>query len=85
MQTLVNVSGTLIGWGKHYRFCNDATIFDRVDEYVDQQIRRLLDEYEQALSRETRYSRAFLGVGRLSEVKTTPLKWPRKKNSNSSH
>ncbi len=76
--TLERISGTVNGWGKHYRFCNDEKTFENIDHFVDTEIRRLLGAYTRARSKGSISARHLLGVVSLGEMERLPLKWPTK-------
>jgi len=79
--TLKRVDGVLRGWGKHYRFCNDPSIFAQLDLRIDQAIRSYLGNYS-AIRKQApaENHRALLGIEELTAIDRQPLIWP-KKNS----
>jgi retron-type reverse transcriptase len=79
--TLKRVDGILRGWGKHYRFCNDPSMFAQLDLRIDQAIRSYLGNYSAMRKRAPAEShRALLGIEELATIDLQPLIWP-KKNS----
>jgi len=77
--TLKRVDGMVRGWGKHYKFCNDASLFARIDREIDGLLRSYLGTYSAARQRVSgEQSRALLGVEALSGTKLEPLSWPKK-------
>ena len=69
------------GWGKHYRFCNDAKCF----EQLDQQVSTLIKQYLAAYRRERERTDAalgrwrILGIEALAQIERKPFLWPKKK------
>ncbi len=75
--TIQRVTGTVYGWGKHYRFCNDTLVLDHLDEYVDKELRKLLGAYASARAKGTIPARTLLGVSLLSSLPREPFEWPK--------
>lgn len=77
ISTLKRVDGIVRGWGKHYRFCNDESLFARLDGRIDGLIRSYIGGYRDARDRsEEGRQRALLGIEQLSLVKREAFKWP---------
>lgn len=82
IQTLRRVDGIVTGWGKHYRFCNDKNLFEKIDTDIKTSIGFYIGQY-----RDIRNKRAptdaheLLGMQRLSTMERKPLLWPSKKTS----
>jgi hypothetical protein len=74
--TLSRLSGTVLGWAKHYRFCNDMKTFRALDEYVDDALRDYLGRYARAREQRPNLGRALLGVGAMTEIDWAPFGWP---------
>ena len=78
LSTLRRLDGILIGWGKHYRFCNDKNLLDNLDEQISQSIRQYIGEYGSAVKRtSSSQKRLLLGVELLHLMKQQPLQWPK--------
>jgi hypothetical protein len=76
--TLKRVDGIVQGWGKHYRFCNDAHCFEKLDVEISMLIRDYLGFYRDQRSAAPEARRpAMLGIELLGTIKRTPLTWPR--------
>lgn len=75
--TLERISGTVRGWGKHYRFCNDKKIVQRLDAYVDNEVRKLIGLYSDARYKGHIPGRKLLGVNSLEDIKPEPFLWPK--------
>ncbi|RVU38743.1 RNA-dependent DNA polymerase [Hwanghaeella grinnelliae] len=75
--TMLRISGTVHGWGKHYRFCNDSNIFVNLDTHVDNEVRKLIGAYTDARSRAVISGRRLLGVSSLRDLPTEPFQWPK--------
>jgi RNA-directed DNA polymerase len=76
ISTLLRLSGTIVGWAKHYRFCNDRQTFEALDAYVDEALREYLGAYAQARKARLSESRRLLGVGTMKEIDWKPFIWP---------
>jgi len=80
-QSLVGVlkrlDGIIQGWGKHYRFCNDDALIQRLDEAVKQRLGAYLGAYADARERtDEGEKQILLGIEKLGAIKRTPFKWP---------
>lgn len=75
--TLLRLSGTVVGWAKHYRFCNDMQTFRVLDEYVDHALREYLGAYAKARENRPTFRRGLLGVGTMTDIEWAPFTWPR--------
>ena len=74
--TLKRVDGIVQGWGKHYRFCNDESLFTRLDAEVADAIKRYLGTYRSARERTIPERQAeLLGMEQLAKIKRNPLVW----------
>lgn len=88
ISSLKKIDGIINGWGKHYRFCNDGTCFENIDERIDGIIIDLLQSYtaERAIIAPQK-RRRLLGVQLLVDIERKPLIWRKKnirsKNANS--
>ena len=81
LSTLRRVDGILLGWGKHYRFCNDKILMKNIDERVSKEIRKYLDEYSRFVTpSDSMRRRELLGVELLQKIQQKPLIWPKRKN-----
>lgn len=81
VSTLRRIDGILLGWGKHYRFCNDKILMQNIDVRVSEIIREYLGEYGKSVSQlDIIRRRQVLGVELLQTIKQTPLTWPKKAN-----
>jgi len=75
--TLKRVDGTVQGWGKHYRFCNDLRCFENLDAEIGALIREYLGFYsDQRRATPEARRHAMLGIELLGDIKRTPLIWP---------
>lgn len=77
LSTLVRLSDTVLGWGKHYRFCNDLRTFRALDEYIDCALREYLRAYTHARKERPNFARELLGVGRMTNIGWASFTWPR--------
>jgi hypothetical protein len=76
--TLRRVDGMSQGWAKHYRFCNDKTIFEGIDKKISEMIGSFIGVYSNTIKRVGEDGRrTLLGVGRLTEVEFKPFIWPK--------
>ena len=67
------------GWGKHYRFCNDAKCFERLDEHVENLVKSYLSVYREERGKAGSAGRwRLLGIEPLSHIKREPFIWPKK-------
>lgn len=81
LSTLRRVDGMLLGWGKHYHFCNDKVLLSKLDGVVTERIREYIAEYGRARERsKMREPRILLGIDLLHLMKQKPLQWPKSKN-----
>jgi RNA-directed DNA polymerase len=77
--TMLRMSGTINGWGKHYRFCNDTNTFTNLDAFVDNEVRKLIGTYTNATSKGIVSRRKLLGVISLGDMPLDPFHWPKVK------
>ncbi len=69
------------GWGKHYRFCNDAKCLEHLDQRVLTLIRNYLAVYREELEKTDAAGRwRLLGIESLAQIKREPFVWPKKKS-----
>jgi hypothetical protein len=82
LSTLRRFDGILLGWGKHYRFCNDKILMETLDIRLTEMIRLYMDGYGRALTpvNDSR-RRMLLGVDLLQMIEQKPLLWPKGKQS----
>lgn len=73
--TLIKLSGTILGWAKHYRFCNDMKTFHALDQYVDEALREYLGAYASARRDRPTESRNLLGVGKMTGIAWKSFTW----------
>lgn len=74
--TLGRLSGTVLGWAMHYRFCNDRITFHHLDKYVDERLREYLGAYKRARDVRPSEWRELLGVRAIRSVDLKPFTWP---------
>jgi hypothetical protein len=78
LKTLKRVDGIVHAWGRHYWFCNDATVFVALDEKITSFIRDYIGEYSDTLRRARGGDRrTLLGIELLAEIERRPFKWKR--------
>jgi RNA-directed DNA polymerase len=77
-RTLYEVNATQTAWGRHYRFCNEKSIFNQLDDILGERLRRYLGAYsaECRLANQTA-KRRLLGIQFLEELVDCPLGWPK--------
>ncbi len=75
--TFRRVDGTIQGWGKHYRFCNDQATFTAIDSAVTKMIRSYICAYasERAIASDAD-RRSLLGIESLADMQRIPFTWP---------
>lgn len=79
LETLGKVSGIMQGWGKHYRFCNDAKCLENLDQLVGALIKDYLFVYRAAREKTNDAGRwRLLGIEALSQIERKPFVWPKK-------
>jgi retron-type reverse transcriptase len=79
LETLRKVAGIMQGWGKHYRFCNDTTCFERLDSEIESLLRTYLAIYREKRAKADNAGRwRLLGIEALSQIKREPFIWPKK-------
>ncbi len=76
--TLKRVDGMFNGWAKHYLFCNDDKVFERVDSEISILIGAYLGRYKDT-KRRLMGAHAFivLGIEESSKITRNPLIWPK--------
>ncbi|MBB2969771.1 reverse transcriptase domain-containing protein [Mesorhizobium sp. RMAD-H1] len=78
--TLNRVDGIIRGWGKHYKFCNDNALFQRIDSRLQTSIRQFIGEYRNIRKRRDPSGAAgLLGIDELGRQRRQPLTWPSKR------
>jgi RNA-directed DNA polymerase len=79
LKTLDRVGGIMQGWGKHYRFCNDARCLEHLDQLVLDAIRKYLAIYrEQRKQNNLDGYWRLLGIEAFSQIERNPFLWPKK-------
>ena len=78
INTINDVSNTLMGWGNQYSFCNSKNLFQEIDKDINAYIENYLKEYhtvKRKLSNNKDHDgyRRILGVHLLSESKSSPI------------
>ncbi|WP_248310142.1 reverse transcriptase domain-containing protein [Devosia sp. MC521] len=77
--TISRTDSIIRGWGKHYRFCNDDALFDRVDDRMARLVGAFLGEYRAIKARrDAKDAASLLGVEEFARYQRRPLVWPRK-------
>jgi RNA-directed DNA polymerase len=75
--TLRRVDGVVQGWGKHYRFCNDSSVFKNLDRKTSEMIIQFIGVYSKAIKKLGEDERRkLLGVGRLADIELKSFTWP---------
>jgi retron-type reverse transcriptase len=78
INVLKRVDGIVMGWGKHYYFCNDRMLFDRVNSEISDRIRKYLGIYSGVRERVSDAESQFLlGVEKLGAPHRECFTWPR--------
>jgi RNA-directed DNA polymerase len=81
LESLHKVGGIMQGWGKHYRFINDANCFEQLDAHVSTLIKKYLAVYREERDKTDDAGRwRLLGIESLAQIERTPFLWPRKKS-----
>lgn len=78
VETLINVSNVVRGWGDQYSFCNDSAMWATLDSEIGRKIEGYCRQYQWAKNREERYGsaaslRQLLGVHLLRDSKFRPI------------
>ncbi|WP_433760623.1 reverse transcriptase domain-containing protein [Brucella anthropi] len=77
--TLNRVDGIIRGWGRHYQFCNDVYLLQRIDEKIQSLIRQFLGAYRDIKNKRAANDAAsLLGIDELKYQQRKPLDWPKK-------
>ena len=80
INVLKRIDGIVQGWGKHYRFCNDETLFNHLDKSVKDRIRAYIGAYSNARARLSDTGGQYLlGVETLATIERKPFVWPKEK------
>jgi len=78
VRTLYEVSGIVSGWGHHYSFCNEKSIFSQLDVEVDGLLRQYLGTYTSEIAKaDRRAKRRLVGIPLLEDLVTRPFVWPK--------
>lgn len=76
IRTLTEVRGIVQGWGSHYSFCNEKTIFSQMDDALNGLLRGYLGRYSHEIERtDEKGRRHLLGVPLLEELVCHPFSW----------
>lgn len=78
IETLNRLQGIMQGWGKHYKFCNDAKIFNAMDSEIQESLKMYFGVYRK--EREKAGSAAgwqYLGIEALGQLRREPFRWPK--------
>ncbi|MBC8036934.1 MAG: RNA-dependent DNA polymerase [Rhizobiales bacterium] len=79
LETLGTVSGIMQGWGKHYRFCNDTIVFQKLDQRIELLLREYLSRYGDGRKSADEAGRwRLLGLEALAKIEREPFDWPKK-------
>ncbi|HKS81551.1 MAG TPA: reverse transcriptase domain-containing protein [Candidatus Acidoferrales bacterium] len=79
LQTLVDISGAVKGWGHHYSFCNNRQVFSNLDTEIDQLLREYFAKYSTARkTSDSKASRRLLGIPLLNDLAPSPFQWPKR-------
>lgn len=72
VRTLSRISNKIQGWGNQYKFCNERSVFDRVDIQINRRIEAFYESYQKQrrlLKDNSKASRRLLGVYLLTDCK----------------
>jgi RNA-directed DNA polymerase len=79
LATLRRADGMIQGWGKHYRFCNDAITFENLDARISEGIRSYIGAYSETIKLIDPVARRnALGIEMLAHIERKSLKWPKR-------
>ena len=78
INTLLRVRALVLGWGKHYWFCNDFNCIEIMDKETDRLIEAYRASYAQAVnSLDISKRRTLLGIEGLSQMdRSKHFNWP---------
>ncbi|MBS0533841.1 MAG: RNA-dependent DNA polymerase [Proteobacteria bacterium] len=80
LAVLRRVDGMAQGWGKHYRFCNDGLVLEKIDQKISDLIRAYLGLYRSVAGpMSDAGKREVLGVELLAKIDRKPFSWPKGK------
>lgn len=80
LETLRKVRGIMLGWGKHYWFCNDRKCFEQIDAKIQELIRSYLAAYrEEREKTDDAGCWRLLGIEALAQSERSPFVWPKKR------
>lgn len=80
LATLRRADGIIQGWGKHYRFCNDATVLQNLDVRISELLRSYLGAYSDCIKTiDDPARRNTLGIAMLGQLDRKPLQWPKQR------
>ncbi|MDG5495447.1 reverse transcriptase/maturase family protein [Niveispirillum sp. BGYR6] len=78
ISTLKRVDGIVLGWGKHYRFCNDEQCFKNLDNKISNLMKEYLGIYSSIRrSADVLGGRVLFGIEQLACIDRTPFIWPK--------
>lgn len=77
LATLRRVDGTVMGWGRHYGFCNDEAAFAQLDADITRMLRTYIGIYsDERASACDVGRRSLLGIEALADMPREPFVWP---------
>jgi RNA-directed DNA polymerase len=80
--SLKHIDGIVNGWGKHYRFCNDENLVQKLDEEVKNRLGAYIGAYADARDRADESERQhLLGVQKLAAIERDPFQWPKSQSN----
>jgi hypothetical protein len=72
------IRGTVNGWARQYKFCNETNLFSQLDDAIDKKINEFLGAYKIARGKTTRDGKRFLlGIEPISRLARSPFEWPK--------
>lgn len=77
VRILQEVRLTVMGWGRHYSFCNETNVLQQMDDSINQMLRSYLGLYGNIAKRASGLNakRRILGVPLLQDLTRDPLVW----------
>lgn len=76
VDTLMDVSNVIMGWGNQYSFCNDFAIMEELDRKINELLAKYLQQYKRArdiCKEDLLRVRRLLGVRLLVDCKSDPI------------
>ncbi len=74
IQSLVDVSNTVRGWGNQYSFCNDIQVMEHLDVKIYELVRRYIRGYSEKIKNlDPKNIRRIFGVYCLTDCNSKPL------------